>query len=204
MNAINVYMHEHRLPSIMWVGLIQSAEGLNRTKRLASLSKRKFSNRLSLGFMCTVLSPGSRACRPILQVLDMPTSIRKATPSVQFSSVAQSQGFLLALVVKNPPANAGDLRDMGSIPGSGRSLQEAMATNSSILPWGSHGQRSLAGYSPQQHKGLDTHAHNANMKITFFRSVAQSCPTLCNPMGCSTPGLPVHHQLPECAQTHVH
>ena len=35
-------------------------------------------------------------------------------------------------------------------------------------------------------------------------SVAQSCPTLCNPMNCSTPGLPVHHQLPEFTQTHVH
>ena len=37
-----------------------------------------------------------------------------------------------------------------------------------------------------------------------FRSVAQSCPTLCNPMNHSTPGLPVHHQLPEFTQTHVH
>ena len=35
-------------------------------------------------------------------------------------------------------------------------------------------------------------------------SVAQSCPTLCNPMNCSTPGLSVHHQLPEFTQTHVH
>ena len=35
-------------------------------------------------------------------------------------------------------------------------------------------------------------------------SVAQSCPTLCKPMDCSTPGFPVHHQLPELAQTHVH
>ena len=35
-------------------------------------------------------------------------------------------------------------------------------------------------------------------------SVAQSCLTLCNPMDCSTPGLPVHHQLPELAQTHIH
>ena len=35
-------------------------------------------------------------------------------------------------------------------------------------------------------------------------SVAQSCLTLCDPMDCSTPGLPVHHQLPELAQTHVH
>ena len=37
-----------------------------------------------------------------------------------------------------------------------------------------------------------------------FSSVAQSCPTLCDPMDCSTPGLPVHHQLPEFTQTHVH
>ena len=36
-----------------------------------------------------------------------------------------------------------------------------------------------------------------------FSSVAQSCPTLCDPMNCSTPGLPVHHQLPEFIQTHV-
>ena len=35
-------------------------------------------------------------------------------------------------------------------------------------------------------------------------SVAQSCPTLCDPMDCSTPGFPVHHQLLELAQTHVH
>ena len=37
-----------------------------------------------------------------------------------------------------------------------------------------------------------------------FSSVAQSCPTLCYPMDCSTPGLPVHHQLPEFTQIHVH
>ena len=37
-----------------------------------------------------------------------------------------------------------------------------------------------------------------------FSSVDQSCPTLCDPMDCSTPGFPVHHQLLELAQTHVH
>ena len=40
--------------------------------------------------------------------------------------------------------------------------------------------------------------------VLQFSSVAQSCPTLCDPMNCSTPGLPVHHQLPEFTQTHVH
>ena len=37
-----------------------------------------------------------------------------------------------------------------------------------------------------------------------FSSVSQLCPTLCDPMNRSTPGLPVHHQLPEFTQTHVH
>ena len=37
-----------------------------------------------------------------------------------------------------------------------------------------------------------------------FSSVAQSCPTLCDPMDSSMPGLPVHHKLPEFTQTHVH
>ena len=40
--------------------------------------------------------------------------------------------------------------------------------------------------------------------LTQFSSVAQSCPTLCDPMNRSTPGLLVHHQLPEFTQTHVH
>ena len=37
-----------------------------------------------------------------------------------------------------------------------------------------------------------------------IRSVAQSCPTLCDPMYCSTSGLPIYHQLPDFIQTHVH
>jgi len=40
--------------------------------------------------------------------------------------------------------------------------------------------------------------------LIVFGSVAQSCQTLCHPMDCSTPGFPVHHQLPELAQTHVY
>ena len=40
--------------------------------------------------------------------------------------------------------------------------------------------------------------------VQSVSSVAQSCPSLCNPMNRSTPGLPVHHQLPEFTQTHVH
>ena len=51
-------------------------------------------------------------------------------------------------MVKNPPANAGDSRDVGSIPGSGRSPGV-------FLPGESNGQRSLAGYSPWDHKEMD-------------------------------------------------
>ena len=40
--------------------------------------------------------------------------------------------------------------------------------------------------------------------VQSVSSVTQSCPTLCNPMNRSTPGLPVHHQLPEFTQTYVH
>ena len=40
--------------------------------------------------------------------------------------------------------------------------------------------------------------------VVQFSSVAQSCLTVCNPMNRSMPGLPVHHQLPEFTQTHVH
>ena len=42
------------------------------------------------------------------------------------------------------------------------------------------------------------------LSLKQFTSVAQSCPALCEHMGCSTPGFPVHHQFPELAQTHVH
>ena len=48
-------------------------------------------------------------------------------------------------------------------------------------------------------------SHQGSPKVAIqFSSVAQLCPTVCDPMNCSTPGLPVHHQLPEFTQTHVH
>ena len=57
-------------------------------------------------------------------------------------------------------------------------------------PGKSHRQRRLAGY--------------IQFRSDQIRSVAQLCPTLCDPMNRSTPGLPVHHQLPQFTQTHVH
>ena len=43
-----------------------------------------------------------------------------------------------------------------------------------------------------------------NIPEVQFSPVTESCPTLCNPMDCSTQGFPVHHQLPQLTQTHVH
>ena len=48
---------------------------------------------------------------------------------------SSTEGFPGGSVVKNPPANAGDAEDVGSIPGKGRSPREGMATHSSILAW---------------------------------------------------------------------
>ena len=45
---------------------------------------------------------------------------------------------------------------------------------------------------------------HSNIHSVQFSSVAQSCPNLCDPMNCSLPGLPVHHQFLEFTQTHIH
>ena len=51
---------------------------------------------------------------------------------------------------------------------------------------------------------VSLHEYRHLNTLVLFSSVTQSCPTLCDPMDCSTPGLPVHHQLLELVQTHVH
>ena len=51
---------------------------------------------------------------------------------------------------------------------------------------------------------LITYLLPARFSSVQFNPVAQSCLTLCDPMDCSMPGFPVHHQLPELTQTHVH
>jgi len=61
--------------------------------------------------------------------------------------------------LKNLPANVGDARDIGLILGSGRPLEEGMATHPVFLPGESHGQ-SLAGYSSQTSKEPDMTEHS--------------------------------------------
>ena len=91
-----------------------------------------------------------------------------------------------------------------------------MATLSSVLAWRNPGMGEPGGLPS---KGSHTVRHNwSNLAATArflynssrvmvriqFSSVAQLCPILCNPMDCSTGGFPVHHQLPEFTETHVH
>ena len=90
----------------------------------------------------------------------------------------------MALVVKNLPANAQDVRDKGSIPGSGRSPggEHCFAWRQPtpvFLPGEPHGQRSLAGYGPQGRKESDMtegtqHAHTQNLWILKISWWAES------------------------------
>ena len=82
------------------------------------------------------------------------------------------------------------------------------------LPFPPPGDLSHSGIKPSSSVSLalqedslpPSHLGNSrfNPSLVQFSSVTQSCPTLCNPMNCSTPGLSVHHQLPEFTQAHVH
>ena len=63
------------------------------------------------------------------------------------------------------------------------------------------GIKPRSAVSPASPGGLLTTSTTSTLQ---FSSVAQACPTLCDPMDCSTTGLPVHHQLVDLAQTHVH
>ena len=65
-----------------------------------------------------------------------------------------------------------------------------------------HVWRGTISQLPHKQQELSFQKHLLQCSVQF-RSVAQSCPTLCDPMNRSTPGLPVHHQLPEFTQIHV-
>ena len=108
----------------------------------------------------------------------------------------------MTLVVKNLSASAGNIRDMGSILGSGTYPGVGHGKPSSTFAWTM--PIDSGSWWPTVHY-VAKESHMASVQFSVqFSSVAQSCPTLCNPMDCSTPGIPVHYQLPEFTQTHVH
>ena len=76
----------------------------------------------------------------------------------------------------------------------------------SVIPWTAAFQAPPSmGFSRQEYwSGLLLPSLMWSFSSVQFSSVAQSCLTLCDPMNRSMPGLPVHHQLPEFTQTHVH
>ena len=133
-------------------------------------------------------------------------------------------------MIKNPPANAGGTRDVGSVPALGRSpgeghgnpLQYSCLENPMdrgawwVTIHGVEKSRaqmkqfsivacvSSAKKMPTDSSRTLVEKKKLNLLSVQFSSVAQSCPTLCDPMNRSMPGLPVHHHLPEFTQTHIH
>ena len=111
------------------------------------------------------------------------------------------------------------MRDLGSIPWVGKIHWKGKWQPTPVfLPEKAQGQRNLMSYMGLKRVGHDlvTRITTYHIKECFsitkiihcnsvqFSLVAQSCRTLCDPMSHSMPGLPVHHQLPESTQTHVH
>ena len=74
------------------------------------------------------------------------------------------------------------------------------------VPWRlEHSTKPILGLgSKPVQKGRGWHQEEQRSHSVQFSSVPQSCPTLGDPMDCSTPGFPIHHQLQELTQTHVH
>ena len=83
--------------------------------------------------------------------------------------------------------------------------QESLRRNGVALMVNKRVQNAVLGCNFKNDRTIYVCFQGKPFNITVrFSSLAQSCPTLCNPMNHSTPGLLVHHQLPKFTQTHVH
>ena len=96
-----------------------------------------------------------------------------------------------------------EVKDTESCRVSSTLHQFYLYQNQDIFCIAFHKQGSYVMYIIVWPCGLLTFCNSFLIKVQI-RSVTQSCPTLCDPMNRSTPGLPVHHQLPEFTETHVH
>ena len=124
------------------------------------------------------------------------------------------QGFPDDAVVKNPPGRQEMEETRIWYLGQEDPLKKEIVTHSSILAWKiprteEPSRLQSMGSQRVRHAWTYTHTYTHTTYkyylFWYFSSVQSlSCPSLCNPMDCSTPGFPVHHQLPELAQTHVH
>ena len=96
-----------------------------------------------------------------------------------------------------------------SVPGTWQALSKHLLMNGNVgsylevrIWWSPSGPERKNCNSEK--RGVSGNKKSNALKHIQFCSLAQSCPTLCDPMDCSTPSLLVHHQLPEFIQTHVH
>ena len=104
---------------------------------------------------------------------------------------------LVAQMVKESACNVGDL---GFDPWDQEiPLEKGMATRSSILPGKSHGQRS---WRAPVHRVAKSWTLLSDFHFSSVHLLSRV--RLCDPMNCSTPGLPIHHKLLESTQSHVH
>ena len=89
-------------------------------------------------------------------------------------------------------------------------LEREMATYSNVLAWripgmGEHDGLPSTGLHRVRHDWSNLASATSRYTVKFlFNSVTQSCPTLYNTIDCSTPDFPIHHQLPELVQIHLH
>ena len=139
--------------------------------------------------------------------------LRNLCPKSFITQVWKKRAPPVAQMVKHQPAVQ---ETWVQSPGWEYPLGEEMATYSSILAWEIPWTEEPGGLQSRGSQKSWTWLSNwAGTHITDtqnwmcstsvqFSSVAQSCPTLCNPINRSTPGFPVHHQLPEFTQTYVH
>ena len=138
-------------------------------------------------------------CRPLLLLPPIPPSIRVFSNestlrmrwpkywSFSFSIIPYKE--IPGLIFRT------DWLDLLAVQGTLKSLLQHHSSKASVL------LRSAFFTVQLSHPYITT---GKTIRSDQIRSVAQSCPTLCDPMNRSTPGLPVHHQLPEFTQTHVH
>ena len=100
----------------------------------------------------------------------------------------------MAIITKKTSNNVGEDVERG----------ESSDTIGGNINWYSHYRKQYGGFSKKEKKQCNHHMTQQFHSLVQFSPVAQSCPTLCDPMNRRTPGLPVHHQLPESTQTNVH
>ena len=158
-------MHVHVLKNRMWMRRKQIQGQCSCVEREWRIRARKGCKKASMSLILFLtLKDWKLTC----QNLDIDSFLNQYSKGGDCNNICQSLVYLnylikingasqVALVVKNPPGNAGDIRDAGWIPRLGRfPWIRAWQPTPVFLPGESHGQRSLEGYGPQGHKELNT------------------------------------------------